>query len=468
MRLLMISHNHPALQPGGTEVVARTLFRQLRDQHGVEGLFLAAVSPPLRNRHPGSMLQAVNGHPDEMLVWLGHFDRFFLNQLDTHGLEALAPLIEQARPDVIHIHHPLLFGVETVDLLRRCAPNAKLVFTAHDYFALCTREGELLTEDERLCPGPSLDRCRRCFPGRPGADFVLRDLALRDTLGTADAILVPGEFARTRFIAAGWPAERLEVMRNGILDSPAAPLRPSPDGRRDRFGFFGHINRIKGARLLLQASAQLSAQGVAHRLHLHGGTAYQPEALVTGFRADLAAAPAARHTGQYESDELPALMAQVDWVVMPSIWYENAPLVLLEAFHHGRPAICSGIGGMAETVRDGIDGLHAPVNDAQGLTDVMRSAVETEGLWDRLRAGIRPPHSVAAMAEAHLALYRRVLGLAEPAPTAMPEPTVPEPTLPVPPAAEQPAAAKPGTAKSAAAKPAPRNRAARRKAAAQA
>ena len=420
MRLLMISHNHPALQPGGTEVVARTLFRELRDRHGVEGLFLAAVSPPLRNRHPGAMLQAVNGTSDEMLAWLGHFDRFFLNQLDTHGLDALAPLIEQARPDIIHIHHPLLFGVETVDLLRRCAPQAKLVFTAHDYFALCAHEGELLTDDERLCPGPSLDRCRRCFPGRPGADFVLRDLAIRDTLGTADAILVPSDHARGVFVAAGWPADRLAVMRNGIVDSPRAPLRASPDGRRDRFGFFGHINRIKGARVLLQASAQLSAQGVAHRVHLHGGTAYQPEALINGFRADLAAAPAARHSGQYEAGDLPRLMAEVDWVVMPSIWVENAPLVLLEAFHHGRPAICSGIGGMAETVRNGVDGLHAPANDVQGLAEVMRSAVETPGLWERLRQGIAAPLSVAAMTESHLALYRRLLGLA-----AAPEATAP-------------------------------------------
>ncbi len=423
MRLLMISHNHPALQPGGTEVVARTLFRELRDTHGVEGIFLAAVSPPLRNRHPGAMLQAVNGHPDEMLAWLGHFDRFFLNQLDTHGLDALAPLIEQARPDIIHIHHPLLFGVEAVDLLRRCAPQAKLVFTAHDYFALCAHEGELLTDDERLCPGPSLDRCRRCFPGRAGADFVMRDLAIRDTLGTADAILVPSDFARRTFIAAGWPADRIAVMRNGILHGPQAPLRPSPDGRRDRFGFFGHINRIKGARVLLQASALLSAQGLAHRVNLHGGTAYQPEALIAGFRADLAAAPAARHFGQYESADLPRLMAEVDWVVMPSIWVENAPLVLLEAFHHGRPAICSGIGGMAETVRDGVDGLHAPANDAHGLAAVMRQAVEGAGLWDQLRAGIAPPTGVAAMTESHLALYRGLLGQEAEAPPEAPAPS---------------------------------------------
>ena len=452
MRLLMICHNHPDLQPGGTEVVARSLFRALRDQHGVDGLFLAAVAPPLRARHPGAMLQAVNEHADEMLVWLGHFDRFFLNQMDTHGLAALAPLIEQARPDIIHVHHPLLFGVETIDLLRRCAPQAKLVFTAHDYFALCPHEGELLTAAEQLCPGPSLDRCKRCFPGRPGADFIMRDLAIRDTLGTADAILLPSEFARARFLAAGWPADKLQVMQNGILDATPVPPRASADGRRDRFGFFGHINRIKGARVLLRASAALSAEGVGHRALLHGGTDYQPEALIADFRTDLANAPAARHSGQYQAEELPRLMAAVDWVVMPSIWYENAPLVLLEAFRHGRPVICSGIGGMAETVRDGVDGLYAPANDALGLAEVMRTAVETDGLWHRLQANIQPPVGVAAMTEAHLALYRRLL--AKPEPVTAPElaqgagtPPTPGPTPAARPPRSHIAASKPAPAR---------------------
>ncbi len=445
MRVLMICHNHPALQPGGTEVVARSLFRELRDVHGVEGLFLAAVLPPLRQRHPGSMLQAVGDHAEEMLVWLGHFDRFFLHQLDTNGLATLAPLIEQARPDIIHLHHPLLFGVEAVDLLRRCAPQAKLVFTAHDYFALCAHEGELLTQDDRLCPGPSLDRCRRCFPGRPGADFVMRDLGIRDTLGLADAVLVPGEFARQRYIAAGWPAEQVMVMRNGIAEAPAAPPRSAPDGRRDRFGFFGHINRIKGSQVLLRASATLSAQGVPHRLNLHGGTDHQPEALVTSFNTLLAGAPAARHTGTYQAEALPSLMGAVDWVVMPSIWYENAPLVLLEAFRHGRPALCSGIGGMAETVRHGVDGLHFPPNDPLALADTMRQAIEGKGLWAKLRANIQPPHSVAAMTQEHLALYRRLLGQPEPAtPPALAKPKPASKAKPKPKAApRKPAAAKP-------------------------
>jgi len=101
-------------------------------------------------------------------------------------------------------------------------------------------------------------------------------------------------------------------------------------------------------------------------------------------------------------------------VVVPSIWFENAPLVVLEAFRHGRPVICSDAGGMAELVRDGVDGLHAPIGDAEGWAAVLRRAAEEPGLWERLAAAIAPPADLDAMVAAHLDLYRRLLRRAAP------------------------------------------------------
>lgn len=412
MKLLFLCHNHPGLQPGGTELLARSLFRELRDRHEVEGAFLAAVTGAHRERRPGTMLQGIGEAPDEMLVWLGHFDRFFLAQPDTYGLASLAPVIAELAPDLIHLHHPLMWGVESIDLIRRVAPRARLIFTAHDFFPICPQEGQLLTTDGRLCQGPSLDACQGCFPDRNGADFVMRALQMRDVFQDFDRILTPSAFARDRYLAAGWPAGQFEVMPNGLLPAPQAPHRAAPDGRRDRFGFFGHLNRFKGGLVVLGAARQLHAARVPHRLTLHGSAAYQSDSFMTSLKSELAATPTATWPGPYTANELPGLMAQVDWVVMPSIWWENAPLVIQEAFLHRRPVICGGIGGMAEMVRDGIDGLHAPVNDPAGLAQVMRQAIETEGLWDRLVARIQPPPTIAEVARRHLKLYQDALALA--------------------------------------------------------
>jgi glycosyltransferase involved in cell wall biosynthesis len=416
MRLLVFCHNHPDLQPGGTEVVARGLFRELRDRHGVEGLFLGAVTSQHRERRPGTLFQAAGRHPDEMLVWLSHFDRFHLAQLDTWGMGELGPFVEGFAPDIIHFHHILYFGLETLELVRRVAPRAKIIVTLHDFFALCPQEGQLLTIDGRLCQGPSLDACRRCFPGRGGTDLVLRELAVRGAFAGVDLILSPSEFLKGRFVAAGWDPARIQVVRNGIAEAPVAPHRPlPPGGRRDRFGFFGHVNRFKGPMVALGASARLSKAGVAHELALHGGTAWQPDEFLAEFKAAVEAAPGARHHGLYNAEDLPAKMAEVDWVVMPSIWWENAPLVAMEAHRHGRPVICGNVGGMAESVRDGIDGLHFPIGDSAGLAAAMQRAAEQPRLWQKLVSGIRPVRSIAAAADEHFALYRHLLGLAPPA-----------------------------------------------------
>ncbi|MGX9965652.1 glycosyltransferase family 4 protein [Roseomonas sp. F4] len=410
MRLLVLCHNHPDLQPGGTEVVARGLFRALRDRHGVEGLFLAAVTAQHRERRPGTLFQSIGTKSDEMLVWLSHFDRFHLSQVDSWGMGELVSFLTDYQPDIVHFHHLLYFGLETLDVVRRVAPKAKIVVTLHDFFALCPQEGQLLTIDDRLCPGPSADGCRRCFPGRGGTDLALRDIAVRGAMAGVDLLLSPSDFLRDRFIAAGWDGARIEVLRNGIAGGPAAPRRVTTDGRRDRFGFFGHINRFKGSLVALDASAHLSRQGVAHDLALHGGTAYQPDEFLATFKAALTAAPSARHHGLYSPEDMPARMASVDWVVMPSIWWENAPLVVQEAFRHGRPVICGNVGGMAESVRDGVDGLHFPVGDSIGLAEVMRRAADEPGLWERLSAATPAPRRMEEAAIEHLALYRRLMG----------------------------------------------------------
>lgn len=408
MRILFLTHNHPALQPGGTEAFAHGLFRALRDGCGVEGLFLAGTTALLRERRPGTLLQAVGDAPDEMLVSLDHFDRFYLSQGDVYGLAALGPMIDRLAPDVVHLHHPLLWGMEGIDWIRRAAPRAALVATLHDYFALCPREGQLLNADGRLCGGPAPDACRRCFPGRHGSDFTLRDLGIRSAFAAFDALLAPSDFLRGRFAAAGWDASRIRLMRNAIATALLAPHRDAPDGRRDRFAVFGNVNRFKGTLVALEASARLSREGVAHGMAVHGGTAWQSEDFLAEFATALAAAPDATHRGRYAPDDLAARIAAADWVVVPSIWWENAPLVILEAFRHRRPVLCGDVGGMAEAVRDGVDGLHAPVGDAAGLAAVMRRAAETPGLWDRLVAGIRPPPDFGAAAADHLALYREL------------------------------------------------------------
>ena len=104
-----------------------------------------------------------------------------------------------------------------------------------------------------------------------------------------------------------------------------------------------------------------------------------------------------RWVGSYEQTELAQRMDKVDWVVVPSIWWENSPMVIQEAFANGKPVICAGIGGMAEKVRDGVDGLHFEVRNPFDLAETMIRAAVEPGLWQKLKANIREPLAFRAM-----------------------------------------------------------------------
>jgi glycosyltransferase involved in cell wall biosynthesis len=104
-------------------------------------------------------------------------------------------------------------------------------------------------------------------------------------------------------------------------------------------------------------------------------------------------------------------MENIDWVVVPSIWWENSPLVIQEAFLHGRPVICSDVGGMAEKVTDGVNGLHFPAGDPAGLARVLAQAAANPDLWALLRSQIPSIFSmdehIAALEHLYTSLLKR-------------------------------------------------------------
>jgi glycosyltransferase involved in cell wall biosynthesis len=206
-----------------------------------------------------------------------------------------------------------------------------------------------------------------------------------------DLFLAPSRFLRQRYVDWGIPPERIRFEENGCASVPQDPDPGEGDSRpRRRLGYFGQLNRFKGIQVLLEAMRLLKKEGSDAHLWIHGANLdLQPldfQKQVT----DLLARCSENVTlvGRYQPEALPRLMAGVDWVVVPSIWWENSPLVIQEAFLHRRPVICSDIGGMAEKVTDGVSGLHFHARDASSLAQTLRRATTDPSLWPSLREGI--------------------------------------------------------------------------------
>ncbi|HXV29661.1 MAG TPA: glycosyltransferase family 4 protein [Sinorhizobium sp.] len=405
-RILIAAHNHPALHPGGTEIFAHDLFRAYQ-RAGCEALFLGATNQIHREARPGTSFQGIGPAGDEVLLWSGHFDRFFMSQIDLYGVVPdLKELLSDFRPDVVHIHHLLLLGAEFPHIVRRTLPDCRIVMTLHDYYPICHHDGLMVrTSGKELCHKASPDRCHACFKDIPLDRFTLREGHLKALLSAVDHFVAPSRFLKQRFIDWGLAEELISVIPNGL------PRREAPTGakriekERPVFGYFGNLNPWKGTPVLLEAARQLIAEGLEFELRVHGGAPFQSESFMGEIaRLFTETAPAVHQRGPYRREDVADLVAAVDCTIVPSIWWENAPLVIGEAQACRRPVIASNIGGMAEMVEDGANGLTVAPNDPRALAAAMRRIIEEPDLRRRLSANARKPDDIDTSARRYLAL----------------------------------------------------------------
>jgi glycosyltransferase involved in cell wall biosynthesis len=417
-RVLYICHNHPATRPGGAEVYALALHQAMRAAPGWESVFIAHGGPPLTNvtRYHETMLALVDREPDEYYFHsdLAGFDSFFgwndRKELWTHFLR---DFLKTYKPDVVHFQHSLFLGYDMIREVRNTLPESTILYTLHEYVPICHQSGQMVRtiNDHELCTHSSPRRCHECFPEHSPQAFFMRKRYIQAMFELVDLFIAPSRFLRQRYIDWGLAPERIHFQENGCAQ--AAPMRieaSAEDRPRNRLGFFGQLNYYKGLQVLLEAMRLLNRDGVKAHLFIHGanldlqGAEFQSQIgdLLGHCRDNVTLA------GRYEAGDLPELMANVDWVVVPSIWWENSPLVIQEAFLHGRPVICSDIGGMAEKVADGINGLHFRARDANSLAATLRRATTNPNLWRSLRKGIPAVHRmgdhVATMSQLYLDL----------------------------------------------------------------
>jgi len=108
-------------------------------------------------------------------------------------------------------------------------------------------------------------------------------------------------------------------------------------------------------------------------------------------------------------DSLRDIFQNLDVIVVPSIWYENSPNAILEAFVHHTPVIASNLGGMAELVQQGINGMLFETGNAEDLARQLRQLFDDPELIHKLRNGIRPVKSVTQEMDELESIYNRVI-----------------------------------------------------------
>jgi glycosyltransferase involved in cell wall biosynthesis len=433
-RVLVISHGHPSFSLGGAEVASYNLHLGLSDLPGWESHYLARVAPPV-SRHAGSHLLSLRQKPREILFHADDYDHVRGSNRNLAALETdFVRYLKDLRPDVVHFHHFLGLGIETVLAVRHALPGVPVVFTFHEYLAICHHHGQMVkTQRNALCYRASPADCAGCFPQMGEAQLYRREQFLKTFLELCDAYVSPSHFLIDRYVDWGLPRAKFRMIENGLTVEEIAPPRPIPrGGRRNRFAFFGQLTEFKGAHVLVEAASRIPQKvwGDDSALMIFGGNLErQPPAYQKHFTEQVQrAGRRVRFYGSYRAAELPGLMKDVDWVVLPSIWWENSPVVIQEAFLHGRPVIASNIGGMAEKVQHGVNGLNFRNASVEDLVDRLIETLTSPDLWDRLRMRIRRPIDRTECAERHVAVYEDLLGRSRGAAEAAPERAVARPS----------------------------------------
>jgi glycosyltransferase involved in cell wall biosynthesis len=397
----IVCHSHPSISKGGAEVAAFSLFTGLRAL-GHDPIFITACAEQDRAKLAFATNREFAVYYNPLL-----YDHFY-HVGSPAAAQQLREILQSQRIKLVNFHHFLHFGIGSLHAAAT-ALNLDVVVTLHEFLPICQNHGQMITRPASiLCERATPTACTTCFPERTRQQFTFRQKLFLDTFRAAKACVAPSAFLAGRFAEWGLDAAAISVIENGLTHAiTQAPLRPRHEGQPWVFGFFGQINPFKGVDLILKAAEQIArSKTLSRRIHLriHGNFIGQSEAFIRRFEALVETHDFLTYAGPYDNAGVGRLMNDCDYVLVPSHWWENSPVVIQEAYGAGRPVICTGIGGMAEKVIDGVSGLHFRRGDSADFVRVLDLAANTP-LYAQLLAGLPQVTSATDMATAYLRVF---------------------------------------------------------------
>lgn len=370
MRILIVNTRH--YYGGGDSTYTFNLANLLR-QNGDEVTFFA--------------MQDERNLPDPNSdLFVSHIDYRQLNQnknpltvtkvltrsiYSTEAREKFSKLLDRVQPDIVHLQniHAHITPSIIFEAKKRGLP---VVWTLHDYKLVCPNAHFLIDTSGTICEACRGGRyyqavLKRCKKGSHLASLMASIEAYAHQVmgirGLVDLFLAPSAFLRNKLIENGFPPEKVVHM----------PLFLRKDQFEDNgkdegyLLFLGKIDSIKGIEVLAEAARRAPEVEV-----LLAGRADDQKA--ENMLANLP--PNAHYLGMKSGQELKDLLHGARTLVLPSLWYENQPFVILEAFAAGKPVIASNLGGMKELVKDRERGLLVEPRDPESLSIAMKWVVD--------------------------------------------------------------------------------------------
>ncbi len=402
MRVLHIVHQYPPEAVGGTEFYTQAVARSLAAHGHTVAVFCPSHEAP-DPAHPLVFTLEDGIRVYRVPVGMRSANTVFFNSFTQRALSAaFATVLQRERPDLIHLQHLMGLPVRLIDQI--VASGIPFIVTLHDYWYVCANAQLLTNTRQEICAGPRWWlNCGQCALARAGHPNWLmlapaiaplmgyRQRLLSRALRQAAWLVAPTEFVRETYRRLGAPANRIHLIPHGI-DLPAAmPVAAPRLTQTLRVSYIGGLAWQKGVHVAIEAVNGLPDQ--AAQLTVYGDMTAFP-AYVSGLK-QLAQHPQIHFAGRLAHAEVWQALRDSDIVVVPSLWYETASLIIQEAFAAGVPVIASDLGALHERVRDNVDGLLVAPGDVSAWRAALQRCATEPDLLPRLRQGIRPVRSMA-------------------------------------------------------------------------
>jgi len=217
------------------------------------------------------------------------------------------------------------------------------------------------------------------------ADIIRRNNYISEALSDIYKLICPSPFLAREMKRNGYPEGKLVVADYGFRTEVFKEFKRTRDARI-RFGFIGTVAELKGVHVLVSAFREIASQRVT--LEIFGDNEIHPH--YTSWLKELAGDAPVYFHGRFEPETVAEVFPYIDVLVVPSIWYENSPLVIHEAFMSHTPVIASNLGGMADCIEDGKTGLLFKSGDPRDLAAKMQLLADNPSLAREL--GDAAPH----------------------------------------------------------------------------
>jgi|WetSurMetagenome_2_1015567.scaffolds.fasta_scaffold01906_5 glycosyltransferase involved in cell wall biosynthesis len=353
--------------------------------------------------------------------------------------------IQELKPDLVHFYHLQRLSASVIDVCREMGIPA--VFTATDFWLVCPTN-QLLMPDHSRCLGPDkgmancvrhlaaisegkrigaiLDRlpdwlmtvCIRsikCTTFLPGNRYVplVRALAARPAymekrMNRISMVLVATRFMGEILRHHGLEARSIRHVPFGIDQAHIACVSAKGTAQHLRIGFIGTLYYHKGAHVLLEAVRSLPEE-MPLKVKIYGELEQFPKYART-LQSTAGNDHRIEFCGTFDNSEIGVIFSTLDVLVIPSLWYENHPLILSFAQAARVPVVATNSEGMREMIADGENGFLFEKEDVKGLADILRMLCDDRSVVKYLSDHSRQPKSISSYVDELERIYDDLLG----------------------------------------------------------